>query len=307
MSPAGNTGLPLAGGEDGASLMDALDASMPGISPGIYDAADFHAIAAIAYNEAGIVLPAGKAMLVYSRLSPLVRDSNCATFASYVMRIQEDLVERQKAVMALITQRTTFYREAHHFDHFAREVRPGYVQRLLSGGKVRLWSAGCASGEEAWAMLMTLLGDDVSQGEAIARADLRLLATDMATPAIAKARAATYRTEDMATLPEPLRRVWTRPQDDGTSIIAPVAQPLARFRALNLVGEWPMQWQFDTIFCRHVMSHFDNPTKERLLHRLAEKLEAGGWLYLGKGEELNGPACDLLVRQGETAFQKPLA
>ncbi|MGG2305073.1 CheR family methyltransferase, partial [Salmonella enterica] len=92
-----------------------------------------------------IVLPQGKAMLVYSRLAPLVRDSGCATFGAYVLRIREDAAERTRAICALTTNHTFFYREAHHFEHFRDEVRPGLVNRLQHGGKVRMWSAGCSS------------------------------------------------------------------------------------------------------------------------------------------------------------------
>lgn len=287
-------------------LMEALDASMPGISPGIYDNADFRAIADIAHAEAGIVLPAGKAMLVYSRLAPLVRDSGCATFGSYVMRIRENAAERQKAICALTTNHTFFYREAHHFEHFAQQVRPGYVQRLQTGGKVRLWSAGCSSGEETWSLLMTLLGTDPAEGKAIARRDLRLLASDIAAHALAKARSATYRAEDLKAVPEALRRIWTESEGED-AVIAPEVQQLARFRMLNLLGPWPMQGRFDTIFCRNVMIYFDNPTKERLVQRFAEVLSPGGWLYIGHSERVTGPALDLLSTEGPTIYRKRAA
>ncbi|MBA4353959.1 MAG: chemotaxis protein CheR [Novosphingobium sp.] len=285
------------------SLMEALDATMPGVSPGIYDAADFRAISQIAHAEAGIVLPAGKAMLVYSRLSPLVRNSGCATFGSYVMRIREDAVERTKAICALTTNHTFFYREAHHFEHFASDVRPGLVDRLRGGGKVRLWSAGSSSGEETWSLLMTLLGADKAEGADIARRDLRLLASDIATHALEKARAATYRTDDIKAVPEPLRRNWTHANGEDTAI-APEVQQLARFRTLNLLGPWPMQGQFDVIFCRNVMIYFDNPTKEQLVARFAEQLAPGGWLYIGHSERVTGPAMEQLSTMGPTIYCK---
>ena len=288
------------------SLLDVLDASMPGVSPGVFDEADFRAISEIAHAEAGIVLPTGKAMLVYSRLAPLVRNSGCATFGSYVLRIREDAAERQKAICALTTNHTFFYREAHHFEHFESDVRPGFVERLHGGGKVRLWSAGCSSGEETWSLLMTLLGDDASAGSNIARRDVRLLASDIATHALAKARAATYRTEDFKAVPEPLRRLWTRVSGDEATI-APEVQQLARFRSLNLLGDWPMQGQFDVIFCRNVMIYFDNPTKERLIQRFAEKLVPGGWLYIGHSERVTGPALEHLVSMGPTIYRKRAA
>ncbi|MCY1670038.1 protein-glutamate O-methyltransferase CheR [Novosphingobium sp. SL115] len=285
------------------SLMEALDASMPGVSPGIYDAADFRAISEIAHAEAGIVLPPGKAMLVYSRIAPLVRDSGCATFSAYVTRIRENAVDRQKTICALTTNHTFFYREAHHFEHFAQIVRPGFIDTLRRGGKVRLWSAGCSSGEETWSLLMTFLGTDLSEGQDLLRRDIRLLASDIATHALQKARAARYRADDLKPVPDGMRRLWTRTAGEE-AVITPEVQQLARFRSLNLLGDWPMQGQFDVIFCRNVMIYFDNPTKERLVARFAEKLRPGGWLYIGHSERVTGPATDVLGTMGPTIYRK---
>lgn len=286
-----------------ASLMDAFDEALPGISPGVFDEADFRAIAEIAHKEAGIVLPEGKAMLVFARLSPLVRNTNCATFASYVIRIREDVAERRRAICALTASRATFYQHSRQFEHFAQIVRPGYVERLLSGGKVRLWSAGCASGADTWAMLMTLLGEDVAQGEALAKTDLRLLGTDIATHTITTARAATYRTEDLKPLPAPLRQAWTQLHGEH-STIAPEIQQLARFRPLHLLDEWPMQGQFDTIFCSTGLRHFDDAARERLVLRLAEHLSPGGWLYLGDDDVEIESAGEVLMPAGLATYQK---
>jgi chemotaxis protein methyltransferase CheR len=281
----------------------ALPETLPGISPGVYSADDFAAVSAIAHAEAGIVLAEGKAMLVYSRLAPLVRDSGCATFGSYILRIREDAAERNRAIMALTTNHTFFYREAHHFEHFASAVRPGLVETLARGGKVRLWSAGSSSGEETWSLLMTLLGPDRTGGERIARSDVRLLASDIAAHALRKAEAARYRTEELKAVPEALTRAWTVPLGEETEI-APAVRSLARFRTLNLHGPWPMQGKFDVIFCRNVMIYFDNPTKERLVARFAEALAPGGWLYVGHSERVTGPALQLLATAGPTIYRR---
>lgn len=277
--------------------------TLPGISPGVYSAADFAAVSAIAHSEAGIVLAEGKAMLVYSRLAPLVRDSGCATFGAYILRIREDASERNRAIMALTTNHTFFYREAHHFEHFASSVRPGLASNLASGGKVRLWSAGCSSGEETWSLLMTLLGPERGAGERIARSDVRLLASDIAAHALRKAEAARYRADEMKAVPDALARAWTIPAGDEVEM-APTVRSLARFRTLNLQGNWPMQGKFDVIFCRNVMIYFDNPTKERLVTRFAEALAPGGWLYVGHSERVTGPALRLLATAGPTIYRR---
>lgn len=288
------------------SLAEAFDRTMPGISPDVYSADDFRAVSEIAHREAGIVLPSGKAMLVFSRLSPLVRASGCATFGSYVMRIREDAAERKKAICALTTNHTFFYREAHHFDHFRTEVRPHLVERLERGGKVRMWSAGCSSGEETWSLAMTLLGPDRSVGLGLARRDLRILASDIATHALDKATAASYRAEDLKPVPEPLRRAWTETAGEQ-AVIAPELRALVRFRQLNLLGEWPMHGTFDVIFCRNVMIYFDNPTKERLVNRFAQRLASDGTLYIGHSERVTGPALDALVPSGPTVYRRRAA
>lgn len=288
------------------SSNSAFSETMPGISPGVYSVDDFRAVSEIAHREAGIVLPQGKAMLVYSRLSPLVRNTGCATFSAYVMRIREDAAERKKAICALTTNHTFFYRESHHFDHFRDEIRPELLQRLERGGKVRLWSAGCSSGEETWSLGMTLLGPDHAAGVALARRDVRILASDIATHALAKASAARYRAEDLKAVPEPLRRAWTSQQGDD-AIISPELQAMVRFRQLNFLGEWPMKGRFDVIFCRNVMIYFDNPTKERLVERFAQMLTPDGTLYVGHSERVTGPALDQLAPMGPTVYRRRAA
>ncbi len=279
----------------------AFSEPLPGISPGIYGAADFKAVSEIAYAEAGIVLNEGKAMLVYSRLAPLVRDSGCATFGSYIMRIREDAAERNRAIMALTTNHTFFNRESHHFDHFAETVRPILIAQLARREKVRLWSAGSSSGEETWSLLMTLLGPDRDAGLKIAKGDLRLLGSDIADHALRKAEAARYRAEDLKVLPEALSRIWSR-TDGEFAEIAPEVKALARFRTLNLLGDWPMQGQFNVIFCRNVMIYFDGPTKERLVARFAKALVPGGYLYVGHSERVTGSALDMLMPCGPTIY-----
>lgn len=285
------------------NLASAFADTLPGISPEVYAAADFEAVSRIVRSNAGIVLEKGKAMLVYSRLAPLVRESGCATFACYVEKIQSDGEECKRAIRALTTNHTFFYREAHHFEHLASEVRPRVAQVLERGERVRIWSAGCSSGEETWSLLMTLLGEDRPAGAILARKDLRLLASDIATHALAKASAATYPTADLEAVPAALRRAWTS-EADGKATIAPLMRDLVRFRELNLLGDWPMKHRFDVIFCRNVMIYFDGPTKERLVNRFADALAPGAFLYIGHSERVTGPAEAKLVPVGPTIYQR---
>lgn len=283
------------------ALAQAFD-QLPGIGRGVYSPADFEAVRAIVHDCAGIVLPPGKAMLVYSRLAPLVRDTGSATFAAYVARIRANEEERRRAICALTTNHTFFFRENHHFDHFRETVLPGLVARAAKGRPVRLWSAGCSSGEETWSLVMTMLGEDRAAGRRLAGQDIRVLATDLADHAVKAARAARYATDAVEAVPTALRSAWMRTVDN-TVVVADEARALVRFNILNLLGDWPMQRRFEVIFCRNVMIYFDQATKERLVERFAQHLAPGGHLYIGHSERVTGPAAKRLRPVGPTIYR----
>lgn len=285
------------------SASPALTEPIPGVSPDIYSGADFADVAKIVHAAAGIVLPVGKAMLVYSRLAPLVRATGCVTFARYIERMRADREELNRAVAALTTNHTFFYREAHHFEHLRDTLRPALIERLHAGRPVRLWSAGCSSGEETWSIVMTLLGPERARGLELTRADLLVLASDIAPHAIRRAEAATYAAKDLKPVPQDLCAAWTAGKGDD-AVIAEAARAIVRFRLLNLLGDWPIKGRFDAIFCRNVMIYFDGPTKERLVDRFAEALNPGGYLYIGHSERVTGPALASLELAGPTIYRR---
>lgn len=285
------------------NLVSAFIEPLPGISPGVYDAADFKAVVQIVYDHVGIALPSGKAMLVYSRLAPLVRDSSCGTFANYIEKMRADPAELDRAVAALTTNHTFFHRESRHFDHFEQEVRPSLLRTINAGHPVRLWSAGCSSGEETWSLVMTLLGTQRSEGLRIAASDVRVLANDIAPQALAKGTAAIYPYEDLSPVPSALVRLWTKRTGD-TATIGQEARRIVRFRNLNLQSRWPISGKFQVIFCRNVTIYFDRKTKERLFARFAEHLVPGGYLYIGHSERVSGPAASELEPVSPTIYRR---
>lgn len=279
------------------------EGSLANVNPGIYTEDDFRVIAQLVHAEAGIVLPPGKAMLVYSRIAPLVRESTSTSFAEFIAEIRANPVQRRRAIEALTTNHTFFYREAHHFEHFAKEVRPQLVDRLNHGGTVRAWSAGCSSGEETWSLVATLLGEDLSAGRQLASRDVLVLASDLSPRVLRKAEAACYDQTEVEEVPTALRGNWLKP-DGQTVTVAPEARALVRFRELNLLEDWPMQRRFDVIFCRNVMIYFDQPTKEQLVARFADHLCPGGFLYIGHSERVSGPAEAVLQPVGPTIYRR---
>lgn len=265
--------------------------------------ADFAAIAALAHSHAGIVLAESKATLVHSRLGARVRARGLGAFADYITLISADRDERAVAIEALTTNHTKFFREAHHFDHFARAVRPALVERLARGGRVRLWSAGSSSGEEAYSLLMTLLGDDRTAARTVLSGDVVMLASDLSRPVLDVGRRGIYPATAAQEIPPALLARWARVTEDGVRI-ADALRTLVRFRLLNLLHPWPMTGKFDAIFCRNTMIYFDGPTKERLVDRLADQLVPGGYLYIGHSERLPAAVAGRFRTLGQTVYQR---
>lgn len=279
---------------------------VPGVSPQVYGEGDFRRIAGMVHREAGIVLNAKKKMLAYSRLAPLVRESALATFADYLDMIEHHPSERTRAIASLTTNHTYFYREPVHFEHFGKHVRPELVARAEAGENVRIWSAGCSSGEEIYTLLMVLAGDDRRQGQRLARSGIVALASDLAEHAVAAAAAAHYPAEAVSKLPAQLRDNWSKPlPGDPTrvSISADLVR-MVRFRQLNLLRPWPFRGPFDVIFCRNVMIYFDEPTKAALVLNFARALAPGGYLYIGHSERVAGEATTLLEPVGSTIYRR---
>lgn len=279
---------------------------LPGISRSVYSPEDFATVQRMAHEIAGIVLVPAKAMLVYSRLAPLVRESRYSTFAEYLAHVGEDEEELRRMIGALTTNHTYFFREDHHFRHLGEEVAPGLRTLASEGGSVRIWSAGCSSGEETWSIVTTLLGADSRTATMLANTDLRVLATDLDDNVLVTASAAHYPVDAIKAMPPELRRAWVK-QDAGTATIVEQARQFVRFNRLNLLHRWPIQRKFDVIFCRNVMIYFDQPTKERLLARLADTLLPGGHLYIGHSERVTGPATEQLSQVGNTIYRRAAA
>ena len=285
-----------------------LEASLvPGISPQVYHEQDFDRIARMVRREAGIVLDEKKRMLAYSRLAPLVRRSGLQTFSDYLNQVESDASARTAMIASLTTNHTYFNREPHHFEHFAAEVRPDLIARAEAGQTVRIWSAGCSSGEEIYTLLMVLLGEDRKAGERLAQRKIIALASDLADHAVRAAEEGIYAEDALAKVPARLRTNWCEAGPAGPSPRLSIGRDIRRMlrcRQLNLLHPWPFKAQFDVIFCRNVMIYFDRPTKEQLVLGFARHLRPGGHLYIGHSERVSGPARDLLEPVGNTIYQR---
>ena len=255
-------------------------------------ATDFAEIGRRVAGVAGIRLGVGKEGLVRSRLTRRMREIGVATFAEYVARVRDDVTGREQAEMIdlLTTNKTEFFREPAHFGVLRDTVFPAFDG---AAGGVRVWSAGCATGEEAYTLAMVLRGAVADAGPrgscAVAP---RVLATDLSRRALAAAVRGVYAASRVAGIPPALLREHFMLVADGAWVAAPGMRAMVRFAQLNLMDTWPMRGPFHAIFCRNVMIYFDKPTQERLVSRFHGLLAPGGYLFVGHAESLSAIAHD---------------
>lgn len=265
----------------------------------------FERIAAILESEAGIHLLPSKATLVYSRLSRRLRALGLRSFHDYCELIEGDtgLDERRRMVAALTTNLTRFFREPHHFEHLRRHVLPPLLDAARRGARVRLWSAGCSSGQEPYSIALTVLA--LMPGAA--SCDIKVLATDINPQMVADGRRGIYGEDELREVPAELRTRWFVPAAGSPSPrawrVADELLHLVAFRELNLVGDWPMRSTFQAIFCRNVLIYFAGTVQAQVWSRFAKALSPGGWLYIGHSERITGAVVGSWRPEGMTIYR----
>lgn len=263
----------------------------------------FTRIASIAAREAGLVLSASKVSMVKSRLTRRLRALKLPSFDAYLdfLETENDAREMENFISALTTNVSHFFRENHHFDYLASHVVPHLRQKLATGGKARIWSAGCSNGQEPYSIAMTIL----RHAPDLAKKDFKILATDIDPEVINRARLGQYSGSLTAGLTDQMISSFfstSGEEEELTLTLKPDVRDMVSFRQLNLHSEWPMKGKFDVILCRNVVIYFDEPTQARLFRRFADILEPGGWLMLGHSERLSESAAPLFDNAGITTY-----
>ena len=269
-----------------------------------FTVADFRTIVGIVYERSGIVLAAHKRDMTYSRLARRLRALGLRSFSDYCALLESKNGNKEIGFLinAITTNLTKFFREPHHFDHLRDHVlRPSFAS-VGQRPRIRVWSAGCSSGEEPYSIAMTAL---TAQKETGRDWDFRTLATDLDTSMLKKAKAGIYPRASLESVPAGVReRYFDKPAGGHDNVlVAKAAQEMISFRQLNLLGPWPMSGKFDVIFCRNVMIYFDAKTKAALIERFHGQLVDGGWLYVGHSKSLLDHQTRFKLR-GRTIYQK---
>lgn len=273
-------------------------------SPASLTAAEFDYLAKIIHEDSGIVLTRVKQGLLMARLNRRLRQLGLSNYKAYCAFLDspEGGAERRNILSAITTNVTAFFRESHHFEALVRQVLPPLVDVARKGGRVRLWSAACSSGEEPYSMAMSVL--EVFPD--VARHDLLILATDIDPVMVAKAEAGIYPEASLAGLDGVKREKFFDKRADSYEVRSALRH-FMRFAELNLHHEWPFSGQFDVIFCRNVVIYFDGAARQRLWQRFATYLTPDGHLFIGHSERLDGPASGAFRLAGPTYYARARA
>ena len=256
---------------------------------------EFDRIRSIIYRVAGIFLSPTKKDLVYSRLARRLRARRIDSFGEYLQLLEQgDLPEWEEFINALTTNTTSFFREPHHFQILADHLR------TQGKREISIWSCAASSGEEPYSIAMSLV-----EMMKTSRITARILATDIDTNVLERAKQGVYSVEQVEKLDQArLKQFFLRGEgkNSGMVRIRPEMREMVTFLRLNLrEGSWPVKGKFDAIFCRNVMIYFDKPTQYAVLKKLRPYLHPDGLFFAGHSESLHH-AADLFRMCGNTVY-----
>ena len=250
---------------------------------------EFAQLSRLIHDKIGINLPPVKKQLLIVRLQHLLQERGFTTFGAYHDYVLQDQsgVALSELATRISTNFTYFYREPAHFDLFVQRLLPmvDHAMKAAHHNRVRVWCAGCSSGEEAYLLAMLMRE---YYGAAYAGLDAGVLATDISTKMLRTAAQAEYTAESVARLPLPLQQRYFTAAAGGSFRVKDEVSREVTLRRYNLLSEKiPFKTKFHAIFCRNVMIYFDRATRARVVAKLRDLLEEGGYLFIGHAEALD--------------------
>ena len=268
--------------------------------------ADFNRIRSLVYDQAGINLNSDKKTMLEIRIRRRLRNLDITSFSDYCKYVfgpdggETELVH---LIDAVTTNKTDFFREPGHFDYLTSKALPDLAARYGTARKSVVWSAGCSTGEEPYTLCMVLS----EYAQAHPGFDFHILATDISTEVLEKARKGIFKSEVVAPVPADLRRKYfMRSRDPHSNLLRIVPELRARveFRRLNFMdSDYGLTESPEVIFCRNVIIYFDRPTQVRILQKLTFPLARGGYFFSGHSESLQGMDLPLMVA-GPSLYKK---
>lgn len=266
---------------------------------------EFDSLRKLIYERFGINLTDEKRSLLVGRLQKMIRDKKLGTFQNYYQYLKND--STGEAVSNLInlvsTNYTYFNREKEHFDYFQNTALPAVCEQLKKQNRkdIRVWCAGCSTGEEPYTLLMLMheyLGAQYKDWDA------GILATDISEQVLSKAQQGIYGADKVASLPDTLQRKYFTKIGNGKMQVCDALRKEVTFRRFNLMNKtFPFKKPFQIIFCRNVMIYFDQQTRNALVQRFNQSMEPAGYFFIGHSETL-GRDSELFHYLLPAAYQK---
>jgi chemotaxis protein methyltransferase CheR len=264
---------------------------------------DFNALRRLVKEHTGIHLSEQKRELVYGRLSRRLRVLRIDSFRDYCQRLAAgDSAEMVEFCNAITTNLTSFFRESHHFDYVRESLLGPRIADAHGSRRLRIWSAACSTGEEPYSLAMTIHETVKDLG----RWDIRILATDLDSEVLQKARRGLYNADRMRGISSERRARFFRQQHEGGQELWSVSdglRDLITFKQLNLMNPLPMKGPLDAIICRNVVIYFEKDTQRELFARMAQLQRPGGLLFLGHSESLF-KVSDAYALIGKTIYRR---
>ncbi len=264
---------------------------------------DFQRVKKLVLEHTGICLSDIKHDMMYSRLAKRLRALRLDDFNAYIDLVDSgDEAELGHFTNSVTTNLTSFFREQHHFDYLKNTLIPTLMKLNADTKKIRIWSAGCSTGEEPYSLAITLketIPDSAGW-------DVKILATDLDTNVLETGSNGVYSMDRVNGIsPSVLKRWFSKGKGEREGLVRASSdlRDMIMFKQLNLMGEWPVKAGVDVIFCRNVVIYFDKPTQAVLFDRYAEKLRGDGYLFIGHSESLH-KVTERFKSLGKTIYQR---
>jgi len=270
---------------------------------------ELHSLSRFIQGECGIKMPPSKRVMLESRLRKRLRALGINTFKNYCKYLFSEEGQNSElthCIDAITTNKTDFFREPTQFDYLASQALPALIKSGEIGFKSRftVWSAGCSTGEEPYTLAMVL----AEFAETMPSFDFKVLATDISTQVLDKAKLGVYTQESVSSVPEALKlKYLLRSKDSrkGLVRIVPRLRERVMFGRLNFMeNHFYVREKVNIIFCRNVIIYFDRSTQETLMNKFCRYLMPRGYLFLGHSETLHSMDVPL-VSVAPTIYRMP--
>ena len=264
---------------------------------------EFKFLSKLVGERTGIVLSDAKRQMVYGRLSRRLRQLKLNKFSEYCdLLTSGDETELVEFTNAITTNLTAFFRENHHFEFLKNKLLPELIKKKAGDKRIRIWSAGCSSGEEPYSIAMCVR-------ESFPRAagwDVKILATDLDSNMVQRAKEGVYTADRVEGLDNKRFKKWVKKGTGTNSDMVRMSddiRSLITFKQLNLMHNWPFKGSFDLMFCRNVVIYFNKDTQRELFDRYADVLNEDAHLFIGHSESLH-KVSDRFNLLGQTIYKK---